>query len=114
MARAIDWYYRRNSCETCAKSDEFIEDKKTPVKEVADARVERFDRKQALKLGRSVGRIIATRGQKLEALDVKKDVPDDAILKLLIGPTGNLRAPTLRIGRTLLVGFNEQAYLDAL
>jgi len=23
------------------------------------------------------------------------------------GPTGNLRAPTLRVGRTLLVGFDE-------
>jgi hypothetical protein len=27
-----------------------------------------------------------------------------------LGPTGNLKAPTLRIGRLLLVGFGEEAY----
>jgi len=28
----------------------------------------------------------------------------------MLGPTGNLRAPTLRVGKTLLVGFNEGVY----
>jgi hypothetical protein len=28
----------------------------------------------------------------------------------LIGPTGNLRAPALRLGRTLVVGFNEERW----
>ena len=28
----------------------------------------------------------------------------------LLGPTGNLRAPTLVVGDTVLVGFNEDAY----
>jgi len=44
-------------------------------------------------------------------LDLKKDKPDKATLRgLLLGPTGNLRAPTLRKGRTLIVGFDETAY----
>lgn len=30
----------------------------------------------------------------------------------MLGPTGNLRAPTVRAGATLLVGFNEDAYVD--
>ena len=29
---------------------------------------------------------------------------------MLIGPSGNLRAPTVRKGRVLLVGFNEEIY----
>jgi hypothetical protein len=33
---------------------------------------------------------------------------------VLLGPTGNLRAPTLRIGRTLLVGFDEATYREVL
>jgi hypothetical protein len=33
---------------------------------------------------------------------------------LLIGPSGNLRAPTLRRGRTLMVGFDEQTYAKIL
>ena len=32
------------------------------------------------------------------------------LLGLLLGPTGNLRAPTLRKGRTLIVGFEEETY----
>jgi hypothetical protein len=32
----------------------------------------------------------------------------------LLGPTKNLRAPTLRYGKTLLVGFSEAAYRQVL
>ena len=28
----------------------------------------------------------------------------------MIGPSGNLRAPTLRVGTTLVVGFNDEMY----
>jgi hypothetical protein len=30
----------------------------------------------------------------------------------MLGPTGNLRAPCLRVGKTVLVGFNEDAYRE--
>jgi len=44
-------------------------------------------------------------------LDLKQEKPDQATLAgLLLGPTGNLRAPTLRTGRTLTVGFDEASY----
>lgn len=44
-------------------------------------------------------------------IDLKKEAPDDAtLLALLLGPTGNLRAPTIRVGRTLMVGFDEVEY----
>jgi hypothetical protein len=32
----------------------------------------------------------------------------------MLGPTGNLRAPTARVGKVVLVGFNEDAYTDVL
>ena len=32
----------------------------------------------------------------------------------LLGPTGNLRAPALRVGKTLLVGFSEEVYREQL
>jgi hypothetical protein len=34
------------------------------------------------------------------------------VAKLMLGPTGNLRAPTLRVGRTLVVGYNEQILVE--
>lgn len=46
---------------------------------------------------------------------MKIDPPDDDTLAAhLLGPTGNLRAPTIRQGNTLLVGFSEEAYRDVL
>ena len=43
--------------------------------------------------------------------DMTKSAPDDDTLAdAILGPTGNLKAPTLRIGDTLVVGFNEEAY----
>lgn len=32
------------------------------------------------------------------------------MFKLVLGPTGNLRAPTLRVGKKLIVGFNQEMY----
>jgi hypothetical protein len=44
-------------------------------------------------------------------LDLKKDKPsDETLTSVLIGPSGNLRAPTFRVGKTLVVGFHEETY----
>ena len=44
---------------------------------------------------------------------MKKDPPgEEELLKHILGPTGNLRAPTIRKGKTVLVGFNEDLYAD--
>ena len=32
------------------------------------------------------------------------------VVDAMLGPTGNLRAPTIRKGKTVLVGFNEEVY----
>ncbi|MFT7462127.1 MAG: arsenate reductase-like glutaredoxin family protein [Pseudohongiellaceae bacterium] len=32
------------------------------------------------------------------------------IVEAMLGPTGNLRAPTIVYGKTVLVGFNEEVY----
>ena len=59
--------------------------------------------------------LIAARGKKVERLDLEAEKPDKATIeRLMLGPTGNLRAPTLRVGRTLLVGFDEETYRKVL
>ncbi len=40
----------------------------------------------------------------------KTDLTREEILKLVLGPTGNLRAPTLLTGNVMVVGFNEEMY----
>ncbi len=65
----------------------------------------------ALRLSREVSKIVVAKGKKIVTFDMKKDPPgDDALLAALLGPTGNLRAPTIRKGMTLLVGFDEEMY----
>jgi len=80
-----------------------------------DARKRTLKEKDALTLLRDVDEIYASKGKQVVHLDLKKDKPDAATLKgLLLGPTGNLRAPTLRRGRTLIVGFDEATYAKLL
>ena len=76
-----------------------------------DAGKERRGREEALALAKKAERVVVARGKKVVTFDMKSDPPADAtLLAHLLGPTGNLRAPTLRKGKTLLVGFSEEAY----
>ena len=43
-----------------------------------------------------------------------KDKSSNAALDAMLGPTGNLRAPTVRVGKTLMVGFNDEVYTEIL
>lgn len=70
---------------------------------------------EALALARRANRVVAARGKKVVMIDMRKDEPNDAaLLAVLIGPSGNLRAPTAMVGKTLVVGFNPEAYQEAL
>ncbi len=58
-----------------------------------------------------VSSLVVAKGKKVTQVSLTKDAPEgDELAKLLLGPTGNLRAPTARVGKKLLVGFNEEAY----
>lgn len=76
---------------------------------------EKLGAADALRLARDSSRVILAKGKKVVAFDMKKDAPsDEDLLSHMLGPTGNLRAPTIRRGKTLLVGFNEDAYTDLI
>lgn len=60
---------------------------------------------------KDVSQLYVAKGQKVVHVDLKKDNPtNDELKKLVLGPTGNLRAPTLRKGKTLMVGFHAETY----
>jgi arsenate reductase-like glutaredoxin family protein len=81
------------------------------VAEAVAANKTRIGPADALKLLSGIDRLIAARGKTVVEFDLKRDRPDDeALLAHLIGPTGNLRAPAARVGKTLLVGFNPEVY----
>ena len=80
-----------------------------------DGRKVRLGPDDALALLAGIDTLVAARGKKVETFDLAADRPTDAeLLARMIGPTGNLRAPTARVGRTLVVGYNEDAYRAVL
>ncbi|HEY2911472.1 MAG TPA: ArsC family (seleno)protein [Gemmataceae bacterium] len=115
MPKTIDWLYFRKSCVTCQKAKKHIDAGGISVKETVDARTVRYGDDEALALLDGIHTLTAMRGARIETFNLKKDRPDDAaLLAKLIGPSGNLRAPTARVGATLLVGYNPDAYRQAL
>lgn len=100
---------------TCQKARGFLGQESVTVTETVNATKVRYDADEAIKLLDGVEKLVAARGKKMEAFDLKNDRPaDDVLLTHLMGPTGNLRAPTARVGKTLVVGFNEEAYRQVL
>jgi arsenate reductase-like glutaredoxin family protein len=100
---------------TCAKTQGFLAKHKVTVTEQADAKKATIKGAHALDVLEGVDELYVAKGKKVEHVDLKKAKPDRAtLLGLLLGPTGNLRAPTVRRGRTLIVGFDEATYKTVL
>lgn len=84
------------------------------TKEVVDAKKQRYGAAEALELLSGMNELIVAKGKKVTHVSLKKDRPDDDTLtSMLLGPTGNLRAPTMKVGKKILVGFNDEMYTDA-
>ncbi len=96
---------------TCKKAQEFLAQKDCTAKTLVNARKEPIDRDGTLQLMQTVSRVIAVKGKKVLQFSLKKDqAPSDDLLSAVIGPSGNLRAPAIRKGKTLVVGFHPDAY----
>ena len=66
---------------------------------------------EAAALIEGASRVVVAKGKKVQRFRPGKD-PVGEILPLLLGSTGNLRAPTLRRGKTVVVGYNEEVYRE--
>ena len=76
---------------------------------VADARKASLAEEEAWQVLAAAREIIVAKGKKRLVFDPRRD-SREAILKETLGRSGTLRAPTLRIGDRLLVGFNDELY----
>ena len=107
----VDWSYHRKNCNSCSKAASFLSEHTVTVVAQEDARATPLVDSDALKLLASVDQLYVTRGTKVLHLDLKRERPDDqTLLDLTIGRSGKLRAPTLKVGRTLMVGFDQATY----
>ena len=73
----------------------------------------KLGRTEALAMVHQAHRLVAAKGKKITAVDLQTAPPaDDVLAGLLLGPTGNLRAPTMRVGQTILVGYNDHVFTE--
>lgn len=64
-------------------------------------------------IAKESSRVYVAKGKKLDLFEMKSAKIGEVVEKML-GPTGNLRAPTMRVGKTTVVGFNEDTFSDVL
>jgi arsenate reductase-like glutaredoxin family protein len=100
---------------TCARTQGFLAKHKVAVTAQTDAKKATIKGDAALGALKDVDEIYVAKGKRVVHVDLRREKPPRAdLLGLLLGPTGNLRAPTLRKGRTLVVGFDEATYKRVL
>jgi len=80
---------------------------------VVDARKVRVDADAAWAMLKTAAKVTIARGRKFETLS-PAEAGRAAVLKGAMGPSGNLRAPTFRIGADYVIGFNADLYDDWL
>src|SRR2546422_8090477 len=100
---------------TCAKTQGFLAKRRIGVTAQADAKKATITGDAALAVLKDVDEVYVAKGKRVVHMDLRRDKPAKAEpLGVLLGPTGNLRAPTLRKGRKLIVGFDEATYTRLL
>jgi len=81
------------------------------IQQEIDARKEKIDEQAAWALLKDAERITVARGKKVQSFDNVSAQKDD-VLKNVMGPSGNLRAPTYRTGKKLVIGYNPDLYAE--
>lgn len=99
---------------SCTRSQGFLADHDIAVKEQIPAS-RKLGAAEARELAAGASTVIIMRGKKVTVFDMKKTSADDEeLIKAMLGATGNLRSPTIKRGKTLLVGFNADKYDEVL
>lgn len=79
------------------------------IETVVDARKERLEAEAAWEILSQAATIATAKGRKIQTWNPQTD-DRDAILADAIGRSGNLRAPTLRVGQDIFIGFNAELF----
>jgi hypothetical protein len=79
------------------------------IEQMVDARKEALAGDDAWTLLAGAEQVLVAKGKAYQVFNPRTD-SKEALLAQALGRTGNLRAPTLRIGEQLWVGFSEGLY----
>lgn len=64
-------------------------------------------------IAKESSKVLVAKGKKIDSFDMKSATLKE-VVESMLGPTGNLRAPTMRVGKTTVVGFNEEMFDSVL
>lgn len=92
------------------RADEYLAARRIAVRETADARKERFSKDDLRELFAGSKRVIAVKAKRRVEFDLEREFDVEALAESVIGPTGGLRAPTVKVGTTVLVGFAPETW----
>ena len=67
----------------------------------------------ARSLAAAASTVIVAKGKQVQTFK-PGGKPSAEVVEAMLGPTGNLRAPTIRKGRTLLVGFDASTFQEKM
>jgi arsenate reductase-like glutaredoxin family protein len=73
----------------------------------------KLSRKDAEEIAKGATRVIVAKGKQVEEFETAGKAMKSAV-DAMLGPTGNLRAPLVRAGKTVLVGFNDDVWIKNL
>ena len=65
----------------------------------------------ARNLLKKASKLMVFKGKKTDTFNIK-DEKTSLIVQYMLGPTGNLRAPTLICNSVIIVGFNEEKFKE--
>jgi len=81
------------------------------VRETVNAAKERYGERDLMKVLGDATRVVVAKGKKVVEFDLKNDPPKKAeLVRACLGPSGNLRAPAIRRGKTWMIGFHPGSY----
>lgn len=83
------------------------------IDEIVDARKHVIQADGAWEMFRDMETLHVGRGKKTSVYTPSAESKEE-ILKASLGRTGNLRAPALRVGNLLYVGYNEAMYEELI
>lgn len=110
---------------SCKRAEEFLRQRDIEAAEVRSATRNPVLREQVPALLEDIREVVVARGRRYDRFDLSAPGASaeaaerivgssKSLVDLLLGRSGKLRAPTMRVGQTLLVGFNADmlaAYL---
>jgi arsenate reductase-like glutaredoxin family protein len=96
---------------SCTRASRFLDAHQIEAKEVVPAS-RKLGRKDAAEIAAQASRVIVAKGGKVQVFAGGK--AGKHAIDAMLGPTGNLRAPTLRRGKLVVVGFDEETFAREL